>query len=744
MNRRKQQCKVLARLRQVVKAFNLSSFLCSESNKPHFREVEITKTMMPDNPIPNKEKDLLHRYPLAKRIAEMINDFTDNDSLVIGVEGEWGSGKTSFINLILEDLKATNALLITFNPWNFSDQNELIKDFFDSMIEALKEADRQGGETKAKKIKEYASKLLKQSRITISPEISVLSLFSAKLGDFNTIGDEDPLEKQKETINKLLKEFGKRIVIVIDDIDRLDSLETKLIFKLVKITANFANTIFLLAYDKGKVCQRMNENGIKGEDYLKKIIQVSFTLPKPDPVDLFTILTSDLDKTIQRFDAQYWDSVRWGNLYHSGFKSLFPTIRDIKRYISSLRLDLAIIGKEEVNPIDFLGIEAIRVFAPDVYLAMADEKQTFTTTDSRYSGTFSSNDRNEKKDIFEHIIKEKSPSGLEDAMRGITQQLFPQVAGLYTNHYYGHQSQQEWRKQLRVCSHDIFDKYFLLSISSSTISERRLKDLLATIDNLAAFTESLKTFHVEDKLRLVLDRSFDHLDKLTDQQKENLLIGLFDFCESVEDRRQGMLDVQAVDEQTWRLGNQALKRVPKEKREVFLTKILHSTKSVFSPIQLISALNQIVEEQEKKGYQEEILLTTEELSRLKKVCLNKLRAAAYNGTLVTNKNLVFLLHAWKEWESVEVVKEYVASLIKTTVGLFALLRGFEWDSFSHTMGNLVEKKTKKINKKSLAIFVDINKLNTRIQTLSQEALSQEDRETINLYNAPSDRFDELW
>src|SRR5947207_12461764 len=141
--------------------------------------------MMPDNPIPNKEKDLLHRYPLAKSIAGMINNFKDNDSLVIGVEGEWGSGKTSFINLILEDLRTTNALLITFNPWNFSDQNELIKDFFDSIIDALKEADGQGGETKANKIKGYASKLLKQSGITISPEINALGLVSFKLGDIN-------------------------------------------------------------------------------------------------------------------------------------------------------------------------------------------------------------------------------------------------------------------------------------------------------------------------------------------------------------------------------------------------------------------------------------------------------------------------------------------------------------------------------------------------------------------------------
>src|SRR6266567_5795076 len=344
--------------------------------------------MLPDDPIATKEKDLLHRYPLASRIAGMINRFEGNESLVIGIEGEWGTGKTSFINLILEDLRRANTLLIKFNPWNFSDQNELIKDFFDSLVDALKRTGGKEGEARAKRIKEYASKLLKQSEVTLSPEISALFL-NIKLGEVRRTGGEEPLEKQKETINKLLKELGKRIIIVIDDIDRLDSYETKLIFKLVKMTANFANTIFLLAYDRGKVSERIDEKGIKGEEYLKKIIQVSFPLPKPDPQDLFNILTSDIETTMHGFDKKYWDEVRWGNLYFSGFKSLFPTVRDIKRYISSLRLDLAVISQEEVNPIDFLGTEAIRVFAPDVYLAMTDEKQAFTATDSRYLGSFS-------------------------------------------------------------------------------------------------------------------------------------------------------------------------------------------------------------------------------------------------------------------------------------------------------------------------------------------------------------------
>ena len=131
-------------------------------------------------------------------------------------------------------------------------------------------------------------------------------------------------------------------------------------------------------------------------------------------------------------------------------------------------------------------------------------------------------------------------------------------------------------------------------------------------------------------------------------------------------------------------------------------------------------------------------MTKEEVSGLKKFCVDKIRSTAHDGTLITNKNLVILLHIWREWESEEAVKEYVASLIQSTAGLLALLKGFEWESFSQTLGDRVDKGTKKMNKKSLAMFVDIDELDKRVQALTQETLSQEDRETIALYNTPPD------
>ncbi len=98
-----------------------------------------------------------------------------------------------------------------------------------------------------------------------------------------------------------------------------------------------------------------------------------------------------------------------------------------------------------------------------------------------------------------------------------------------------------------------------------------------------------------------------------------------------------------------------------------------------------------------------------------------------------------MLLAWKEWESEESVKEYVAGVIKTQAGLLALLKGFEWESFSITIGDRVAKRNKKMNKESLAIFIDIAELDKRVQEVSKAKLSEENKAIIKLYlNPPRD------
>ncbi len=174
-----------------------------------------------------------------------------------------------------------------------------------------------------------------------------------------------------------------------------------------------------------------------------------------------------------------------------------------------------------------------------------------------------------------------------------------------------------------------------------------------------------------------------------------------------------------------------------------MTKILNSTKSIFSPIQVVSVLNQEVEKQEKKESQEESLLTKDEIVSLNKLCAEKIKKASTDGVLSNNKKLAYILYRWKEWESDKVVKNFITGLLKTNDGLFALLKGFISESMSQGMGDHVAKTIRQINKKSIETFTDIGELDKRVDQLDEHSFDKEKADIIQLYkNPPKDRFED--
>ena len=713
-----------------------------------------------DSPIRAKEEDLLGRDRMAASVAGMINrsfvhKAARDESLVVGIEGEWGSGKTSFINLILKNLESSGRehSTIKFNPWNFSDQNELITDFFNSIIDALKRENEDGSDGRIEKIKDYCSKLLERVELKGEAKITVPGVGEVSFGGMRKTSD-DPLEKQKKEINGLLEEIGKRFVVVIDDIDRLDAQETRLVFKLVRKTANFANTVFLLAYDRGKVGELISEKRVSGEEFLKKIVQLSFPLPLPDQRSLFRILFKELGRAMESFDSESWgweswedffdpdlegDYVhtddlrrRWRELFDSCLKKLFPTVRDVRRYVNGLRLDLEIMPADEVNPVDFLGIEAIRIFAPDVYFAMADEKSVlaFPAGDRIYEGEElleyfvepEGQDGETRRKKCEEIIK-RSPGELNETVGEAVKQLFPQVKDLYSEggQTCGDRDRRSWRMELRVCSGAIYDKYFSLSVTSGVLSEKDLGDFLETINDSSASVEKLKRLQTNGKLYMLLERLSDHVDDLSYRRRENLLVIVLDFMEDATGR--GPLSgLQTMERNTAGLCYRALKRIPGGKGIEIAEKILGTTRGVFSPAYLLGGLNRAVEEFEKGTSQEESPFAREEMCRLNDMCVRKIEKAAEDGSLADNKRLHYVLSYWKKWLPEAAAETYVAELSQTSDGLVSLLRGFA----SGEEG---------IHKDLLEEFIDLGELGRKVSEL--DGSSSEQSAVKHLWNKPS-------
>ena len=184
-----------------------------------------------DAPISSPDNDRFSRWPFSKRISEVIAKRTDPSSIVIGLYGAWGDGKTTVLNFIEEALKTeSNVICIRFNPWRYGTEEQLLEGFFHSIADALDTKLITSGE----KIKDIVKK--------VAP--AAAGAFGQKgIGDGVAQFMAGPsLNELRSRIETALEEAKKRVVILADDIDRLEKEEIHATFRLVKLTADFKFT----------------------------------------------------------------------------------------------------------------------------------------------------------------------------------------------------------------------------------------------------------------------------------------------------------------------------------------------------------------------------------------------------------------------------------------------------------------------------------------------------------------------
>lgn len=681
--------------------------------------------ILPDYPIENKEQDQLKRFPLATKVASMISAFSGKESFVIGVEGKWGSGKTSFINLVLGQLDKDSTVYFTFNPWNFSDEISLLRDFFIKFSEAVEKIT---GKAASKRMKEYAGKL---SEIDLGISYKDISFNPLKLLRF--FSPDTSLEAIRKELDCMLAKIEKKIVVVIDDIDRLDKKETKLILKLVKLTADFPKTIFILAYDRARVEDRITEkeNGLDGGEYLKKIIQVSFSLPIPDQQELWNLLFKDLDTSFEKIygkaELTGKEETRWSELFRGGFNDLFNTIRDIKRYISSLRLDWSIMGKSDVNKIDFLGIEAVRVFVPRFYEAIPINKEIFIESKEIF-GRLHRNEQEAvaaRKKQYEELLAliqdEKTRKGID----GVCKVLFPQLDS------YSMQSSEEWEQDLRICSSERFNFYFQLGIPYGEISESRIDEIIASLADREVFKSFILQLKNEKNLRKVLTKLLRRRESLDKPKIKTALAVLWELEKQIDDTRQAVFDLDDIDTQVLRFAYHTLKQLPDTDRKPLLDELIRECQNIYYPVHLIAVLRQGIEKEVRRG--ETPILSDNELKELEKILVNKIKAAGTSGALKNEEHLILILYRWREWESAESVSAYIKELISTRAGLLIFLKAFVAKVLS-TAGNY-----NNLNRKSIEGLYSISEIENLVNSITEDEISkmtEQEKEAINLFKNP--------
>lgn len=724
-----------------------------------------------DKPIDDRKDDRLSRSNFSTNLAKSIIDWKGTDSLVIALYGKWGSGKSSVINLarseISKSLTPNKPTIIEFNPWLFSGEDKLNEHFFNEIAKELAVQNASDKDIElANRLRAYSklfglipndesfTKIVEKTLVvlwflglssgqllqwlkldigrgkiilfiigTILLGISLISGIIEKIADYfekRGISNQKTVLSFKREIKESLIKRDNKILIILDDIDRLTPEEVRLVFKLIKINTDFPNVIYLLSFDREVVQKALElQPGINGQDYIEKIVQVSFDIPLAKQEKIAKILFEELDRILAglpKASEKIFDQTYWGNVYHSGLKNFFRNIRDVKRFASSLEFSFSLMFKGEsieVNPTDFIAIEAIRVFAPGFYNFMRTRSDLFTSTDRNGSNS----QTNTRKQEIEDGLKD-APPNLSKDIKELLRRLFPQIDGVFQYGYSSHGSDwlSTWNRTLRICSPKFFDAYFTLipGGDESELSQFEVDLILNSATNQTNFEKALLGFLEKGKIKKVLERLEDYTGdktKISDEAILSVVQTLFNISDVLPTDRNGMFDFGS-DLQSARIIYQLLKRdANKDNNFKTIKDAIEKSTGLYGPVYNVSL-------ESKKGdeaKEDSMLIPKEKLSELHNACLVKINEYKKTGTLKANQNLLSILYKWKSWSKSDDWKEYVKEITTADEGLLEFLKPFIAESYSQTFGDYVGKKTKKFNYKSLDDFISTAEIKIRLE-----------------------------
>ena len=675
---------------------------------------EPTHRFSADRPLQHLAEDRLERGGFAERLASDIFGWHGADSLIISLNGDWGTGKTSLKNFVKERLALKgNPIVVEFNPWEWSGQDKVFEAFFTSMRTAFRETDahaetekmverweafeawtKLGAEISGKIEKAIAPLLgtsitaallantastswvrivgialgllggVVASFLATFPDIAarVLAVAKARAGH----APKKLAELRKEIAHELekLRQKKRPVLVIVDDIDRLTQNEIRFLFQLIKVNADFPNVVFLLLFPKGIVVDALS--GVvpgRGDEYLQKIVQVEFDVPHAPRPRMLKIFQDDLNRVFARKSPQMqWDKERINDLFEDYLWPYFATLRDVKRFIGTF--DFYFHGHVneaenvlEVNPIDLLAIEVLRTFDHEAYLTVRDSLG-FSSRSAVARLLIGDAERKEQIKIELEAITARPGLSREEKerLRGLLQRLFPE--GKLGDARF----MSEAERTLRICHPDHFTKYFEHALDETPTSAANMHALLRLSARREEFAARLRARCQDGTLEDVFEKIGLYFDDIPVESAAGFIGAMCDVGDELPPERVDMFNRDPIFNAV-RLSYLLLKKLPDDatRSRVLEETIKSSTGTVF-PVVMVWHLEP---GEEKKQDREPQVVSDAQLAGLRELALTRIAGFAKSEKIWASRHFAKLLYRWRAWGNPAVVNEWLASQFTT-------------------------------------------------------------------------------
>jgi hypothetical protein len=488
----------------------------------------VTSPHWQDEAISRAADDAFGRADYARRAANLIAHSQSWDaSLVFGLTGPWGSGKSSLISMLVESLEREHGdwVVARFTPWAAADVTGLLGEFYSSLARALPQE-------RGANLRKALGRLAQVS----APAASMIPLAGASVEQALKLAGEHlaatpSWDAAFRTASQRMRELNVPLLVIADDIDRLQPDELRTLLKVVRLLGRFPGVQYLLAYDESTLFGNLNGSGAPvdyGANFMEKIIQYPLTVPPLLEAQLINRLNTGLANIFTETERPMPETSRISALTDL-LRALLRTPRAVDRYLAQVRHHLPMVPFSEVDDGDVLLLTLLRTAFPSVYSQAPRWRRELISGKSE-EVTFTAAGIERMPFDVQLLLAEVSPGSRSNAVK-LLEALFPRLDATS-------QPVQGSVKGPRLANENYFDRYFMMGIPDHDVSDETvanavvkagqghgeaLAELLSTPDVGRAFLvvekvreQSLEGWSVE-QLLLLAARLADSVDSLAEE-----------------------------------------------------------------------------------------------------------------------------------------------------------------------------------------------------------------------------------
>lgn len=659
-----------------------------------------------DRPIERPEDDRLGFAPLADRLAPALIDQASCGGLVVGIEGKWGSGKSCLLNLTLTALQRlpndTKPVVVQFRPWLVGDRNALLTSLFADLANAIETAEGNKQDSKISQSREARQAAEKLRAFAAHAELlgaalSFVPAAGAVANGLRALGASAkkldltvPLRKRKEEIEEALGSLSKRIIVAIDDVDRLEPSEALELMRLVRSVADFENVIYLMCFDHEVLAESIETAAgvANGHAFLEKIVQVTVNVPTPESFVLRRWFAAELAKFTAAPESE---DIRKGS---DGGRRLTNVIdleagrwlrrpRDVSRALDALRIVWPAL-KDNVDLADLVWLKLVQVGYPRLH-RWIEGYCTASAAASSWRVSVADDDKRRDFDELNEILARRKLSFSE--VEHLFGSILPGIRGTFPGEtdvpIYRRVSRQEMQGAAeghRLASPDHYRLYFALAEPSMAVKEIDFERLvLATSQSIRATANLLREW-LEDidatvgtRADVMLDRLQNDKEwRLNQSQSETLVSALADVLDEAF-----VVPPADFGPSTWGEAERLLRRI----RQEFVQRARPMTLKVFRHGKAIAWLTSVFRH-ETMGHgrvdgsrplaQRDWMMSDAELDAISAVMCQRYKKMTFAQWSQVRRPLS-MLFAWFQGGGAEDATAFVSRHLKSEEGLVEML-----------------------------------------------------------------------